>query len=96
MQRGTPLRIASPLTGVIRHLHPQIKRKLRAALEAIALDSRSGKPLKEDLEGLRSFRMGRFRIIYRTHADGPIEILAFGPRDRIYEETRRLVQRSKK
>ncbi|MDY6987076.1 MAG: hypothetical protein SWQ30_03370 [Thermodesulfobacteriota bacterium] len=41
--------------------------------------------------------MGRFRIIYRLGKRVPIEIVALGPRERsrerIYEETYRIVSR---
>jgi hypothetical protein len=42
--------------------------------------------LKNDLAGLRSFRVGRLRIIYRVERN-VVEIVAIGPRERIYEET---------
>jgi hypothetical protein len=43
---------------------------------------------------LRSFRVGKFRIIYRVVSD-VIEIIAIGPRRIIYEETLRLMQKEK-
>jgi len=90
------LRIADHAAAVLRTLHPNIKRKLRAALGAIAVDPEAGKALVEDLSGLRSYRVGRFRIIYRL-ADGmQVEIVAAGPRERIYEETYRLIKKEKK
>lgn len=85
------LRVPAALAALIRGLHPQIKRKLRGALEAIATDPGCGKPLKEELAGLRSLRVGRFRVIYRIKAARRIELIAFGPREHIYEETHRLI-----
>ena len=79
------------MAALIRGLHPQIKRKLRGALEAIAADPRCGKPLKEELAGWWSLRVGKFRVIYRVKAVRQIELIAFGPRERIYEETHRLI-----
>jgi mRNA-degrading endonuclease RelE of RelBE toxin-antitoxin system len=40
----------------------------RAALEYIQKESEAGKPLKDELESLKSYRVGRFRIIYRISA----------------------------
>ena len=81
----------------MRGLHPQIKRKLRAALEDIIADPHAGKALKDDLAGLWSFRVGKFRIVYRigelAAAGRCVELVACGPRERIYEETYRLVAR---
>jgi len=89
------LRVPGHVADVIRGLHPQIKRKLRAALTDIVADLHVGKALRDELAGLRSFRVGKFRIIYRigdrAGADRCIELVAFGPRKRIYEETYRLV-----
>ncbi len=39
-----------------------------------------GKPLRDELEGLRSYRMGRLRIIYRLSARARVvELLAIRP-----------------
>jgi mRNA interferase RelE/StbE len=85
------LRVPPALAALIRGLHPQIKRKLRGALEAIVADPGCGNPLKEELAGLWSLRVGRFRVVYRVSADRRIDVVAFGPRERVYEETLRLV-----
>ena len=89
------LRVPADLADLIRSLHPKLKRKLRAALEQIATEPHLGKPLKDELEGLWSLRLGRFRVIYRLGAGRDIDLVAFGPRERIYEETRRLVARER-
>jgi len=47
------------------------------------------------LARLRSFRVGRIRIIYRESQDA-IDIVAVGPRKSIYEETLRLVRRERR
>lgn len=90
------LRVPTAVAASVRNLHPGIKRKLRGALEAIAQDSRAGKPLKGELAGLWSLRVGRFRVIYRAGPGRSIELVAFGPRERIYEETLRLIERDEK
>ena len=60
------------------------------------LDAEAGKALQGDLIRLRSLRVGRFRVIYRAPARRIIEIVSIGPRDRIYEETLRLVSAERK
>lgn len=87
------LRVPPALAALVGGLHPKIKRKLRAALEAVLEDPRCGKALKEELSGLWSLRVGRHRVIYRIGADRRIELVAFGARDAIYEQTLRLVSR---
>jgi mRNA interferase RelE/StbE len=78
----------------IRSLHPSIKRKVKAGMQAILSDPDAGKSLRDELEGLRSFRVGRFRIIYRMSSRGIIDVVAIGPRKNIYEETYRLIKKS--
>ena len=89
------LRVPTHVADLIRGLHPQLKRKLRAAIEVIAADPRGGKALKDELAGLWSFRVGKFRIVYRIGAGRCVELVASGPRERIYEETYRLVASEK-
>jgi hypothetical protein len=45
-----------------------------------------------ELEGLRSLRLGRYRVIFRPDTAGA-EIIAIGPRRTIYEETEHLLRR---
>jgi len=54
------LRVPDHLVEFIRSLHPEIKRKIKGSLKNIATDPNAGKPLKDELEGLRSFRVSRF------------------------------------
>lgn len=56
-------------------------------------DPSVGKALKEELAGLRSYRIGRIRVIYRSAAGDVIELVAVGPRSTVYEETLRLVKK---
>ncbi|OGI47457.1 MAG: hypothetical protein A2637_01245 [Candidatus Muproteobacteria bacterium RIFCSPHIGHO2_01_FULL_65_16] len=87
------LHVPPHIAALIRGLHPELKRKLRAALEQILADPNSGKALRDELTGLRSFRLGRFRVIYRI-GGRRIDLVAFGPREHIYEETYRFISRT--
>jgi mRNA-degrading endonuclease RelE of RelBE toxin-antitoxin system len=71
-------------------MHPELKRKVRAALSDILEDPTCGKALKEELETYWSLPVGRTRIIYRPR-EGAIEIVAIGPRDTIYEDAFRQI-----
>lgn len=88
------LRVPADVARFIQSLHPVLKRKVRDALEQILADPLSGKALKDELEGLRSFRVGRFRIIYRIAPGRRIDLVAIGPRSIIYEETYRRITKS--
>jgi len=90
------LRVPEHVADMIRGMHPELKRKIRSALKLILKNPSSGKPLKEKLIGLTSFRVGRIRIIYRPAARRVIEIVAIGPRKSVYRETYRLVKKGQK
>lgn len=87
--------VPDSVASLIRSLHPQLKKKVRASLETILSDPAAGKELRDELAGLRSFRLSRYRIIYRVSTSRRIELVAIGPRERIYEETYRIVRKSK-
>ena len=84
-----PLRIQE----LVRGLHPELKRKVRAGLDLIRTDPAAGKQMHDELAGLRSLAVGRTRIVYRVASRRVIELVAIGPRRTIYEETLRLLRR---
>jgi len=77
------LEMPQAVRHLIRHLPPELKTKVKVALRSIAENPERGKELREELAGLRSYRIGRSRIVYRV-AGSIIEIVAFGPRVDIY------------
>ena len=89
------LRVPEHLAKLIQSMHPQLKRKVKMALKSIMSDPWTGKALKEDFEGLRSFRVSNFRIIYDISNKREIKIVAIGPREKIYKETYRAVKKEK-
>lgn len=82
----TGYRIEMPrmLRDLIRHLPPGLKAKVKAALRSISIDPFRAKELKDDLAGLRSYRVARSRVIYRI-TGSTVQIVALGPRADIYE-----------
>lgn len=87
------LRVPADLVALIRGCHPLLKRKIRAGLRLIVAEPEAGKSLKDELEGLKSCRIGKFRIIYRMAPRRIIDIAAIGPRRSIYEETYRVIKK---
>lgn len=88
-------RAPEQVTRLLDGLHPQVKRRMHAGLDLLCRDAHAGKPLRAELEGLRSLRAGRFRIVYRIATRRIIDIVAIGPRKTIYEETLRLVTKDR-
>jgi mRNA interferase RelE/StbE len=81
---------------LVRNLHPDLKRKIKAALQAILTDPQAGKTLKDELEGFKSCKVGKFRVVYKRPSDETIiEVIAIGPRKTIYEETLRLLRKQR-
>jgi len=88
------LRVPAETAALVRSLHPNVKRKIKAALKIILVNPQTGKALKDQLEGLRSLRVGKIRVVYRVK-EGITEIIAIGPRKKIYEETYQLLRKEK-
>ena len=88
------LRVPDGIAEFVRGLHPELKRKVRAGLDLIRRDPAAGKELRDELAGLRSLRVGRFRIVYRVAARRLIDLVAIGPRRTIYQETLRRLRRA--
>ena len=87
------LRVPDEIVGLIRNMHPHLKKKIKASLQLILSNPYSGNGLKDEHTGLRSFRVSKFRIIYRISSDRIIEVVAIGPRESIYEETLRILSK---
>lgn len=86
------LRVSPETRSFIRNLHPEIKKKIKYGLNEIVGDPDLGKFLKKELKGLQSYKISRYRIIYRKASD-IIELIAVGPRKNIYEETVKLIKK---
>ena len=88
------LRVPDEIVSLIRGMHPLLKKRVQAALNEISHDPYCGKALKEELAELRSYRIKRFRIIYKVSTKKQISLVALGPRKYIYEETFRIIRKS--
>ena len=73
----------------IRGLDPQVRSKVRVAIEKLVEDPTRGKPLQLTLRGLRSWRTGDWRIVYRaTREHLEILVIAVGHRRDVYARLR--------
>ena len=77
----------------IRRLDPGIRRRVLAALQKLQAEPERGKPLQLTLKGLRSWRTGDYRIVYRV-IETRIEILvvALGHRRNVYEKLQKTLR----
>lgn len=96
----TPFRpdIPSHVADVIRSLHLDLKPPIKSAVRAIAANPECGEPLKRELDGLRKYRVRRFRIVYGVDQKRRIiRLMAVGHRQSVYYEelTERIRQKSR-
>lgn len=91
-QKKYSLLVPDEVAELVRRLHPQLKAGIKTALKDILDNPACGKALKDEFDGLRSYRFKRFRIIYSIAAEG-ITVIAIGPRRYIYEETFLIISR---
>ena len=77
----------------IRKLDPGIRRRVFAALQKLKIEPERGKPLQLTLKGLRSWRTGDYRIVYRV-IETRIEILfvTLGHRRDVYEKLQKTLR----
>ncbi len=93
MQTSYKLRVPDEIVSLIRGMHPILKKRVKAALNEISENPYCGRAIKEELAGLRTFRIKRLRIIYKVSTKKQINIIALGPRKYIYEETFRIISK---
>ena len=62
-------------------------------VDALAAQPELGKPLRGELEGVWSARVGRYRVIYRLSRT-VLFVVVIGPRATIYEDAARLLRNS--
>jgi mRNA interferase RelE/StbE len=85
--RRFTLDIPSAVADIIRHLSPDLKRGVRAALRALSVNPHEGVPLLRELEGKWRYRVRRYRIVYEIDSRARLlRVVAVGHRRHIYEE----------
>jgi len=74
----------------INELEESVKERVRKKLVRLKDESLEGKPLKGELKGFRSSRVGNYRIVF-TISDHKeiIYVLYVGHRSKVYEEAKR-------
>jgi len=88
--KRAPVVLSETATRILRHLHPDLKRSVRKALDDLASDPFLGKPLQDELAGLWSLPVARYRLIYPVD-EADIAVVFLGPRRTVYERLRELL-----
>lgn len=83
-------------SAIIKKLHPTIKAAVKAGISEVVKAPLLGRELQLELGGFRSFRVSRYRIVYRINeAESCVEIHYVGPRRDVYESFRDLLSRKR-
>lgn len=86
------VRLPPHLQSYLRRLHPDLKSKIRKALEELERDPTLGKPLKEQLAGLNSYRVSGYRIVYRINRQEIwVEVIEIAQRKIVYQNVLKLI-----
>ena len=90
--KKTACRFTPEAARLIATLPPEIKKLVRSAIDRLLQRPYSGSELTGELEGYRSLKAKRYRIIYRLNgAETSVEIYLVGHRRDVYETLRSLV-----
>lgn len=74
----------------INDLKKSLKKRIQKKLTRLRRKSLEGKPLKGELSGFRSSRVGNYRIVYTISEDqGIVYVLYVGHRSKVYQEAKR-------
>ncbi len=75
-------------TDNYKKLKDYMKERIDKAIDEIISNPECGKVLHYALKGLRSYRTGNMRIIYKIEGDN-LYFITFGHRKKIYDDLRR-------
>ena len=88
------VKLAPAAAETFSNLHPDKKKQIKAVMLELDEQPYTGKPLQNELIGLRSLKMKRYMIVYRVDDKNRAAIVyAIGHRRDIYESITTLVNR---
>ena len=83
------VKISEQASRFYAHLQGKEQRRLSAAFDALQKEPRAGKPLRGELKGYWSYRVGVYRVIYTIEASEIVVcILRIQHRKEVYERFR--------
>ena len=92
--RKTTCRFTPEAARSIAILPPEIKKLVRSPIDILLAEPQAGSELTGELEGYRSLKAKRYRIIYRLDdTETAIEIYLVGHRRDVYDTLRSLLRR---
>ena len=92
--RTLRIRFTPEAAGLLSKIHPENKKLIKAAIEELRQDPHSGSYLEEELSGFNSYKIKRYRILYKMNEEeNVIEVYYIGHRRDVYEQFRCLLNK---
>lgn len=89
------IRFTPEASRLIAKLPPEVKRRIRSAIDDLRKGPYEGSELAGEFVGYRSLKIRRYRVIYRVNEEDLfLEIYHVGHRRDVYETLRLLLQSS--
>ena len=92
--RNLRIRFTPEAARLLSKIYPENKKLIKAAIEELRQDPHSGDDLEEELSGFKSYKIKRYRILYKINEEeNVIEVYYIGHRKDVYEQFRRLLDK---
>ena len=80
--------------GILSKFHPENKKQIKASLKTLQKDPNPGSDLQEELSGFKSYKLKRYRILYKIDEEhNCIRIYHIGHRSDVYEQFKTLLNK---
>jgi mRNA interferase RelE/StbE len=91
------IRFTETVAKALKQFHPANKKIIKSALKQLADNPYQGKSLQEDLEDFLSYKINRYRVIYKIDDENKrINIFQIGHRRDVYELFASLLKQNEK
>lgn len=92
--KKSKIRLTPESSKLISNLHPDNKKMIKSALKELQKNVHAGDDLQEELVGFKSYKIKRYRIIYRYNEDeNSIDVYYVGHRTDVYEQFREILMK---
>jgi mRNA interferase RelE/StbE len=92
--RNLQIKFTPEAARLFSKFHPENERLIKAAIKELRQDAHSGDDLQEELSGFKSYKLKRYRILYRINEEeNVIEVYYVGHRKDVYEQFRLLLNK---
>ena len=88
------MRFTPEAAKLLTKFHPESKKLIKAALNEPRQNPFLGDDLQEELNGFKSYKSKRYRILYNLNEDeNVIQVFYIGHRRDVYDQFRRLLNK---